>query len=101
MKERNIMSKPTKSDYLNYAGYSPRHYLVEICDCDYDENGMILNFATDTWECVDNTLEFVPVDTPLQLNIIKRHNGDKMEDIGISINGETGEIESSAKHFNN
>ena len=92
--------KPTKSDYLNYAGYSPRHYLVEICACVYDEEGMILDFAINTWECENNTLEFVPVDTPLQLNITKR-NGDKMEDIGISINGHTGEIESSAKHFNN
>ena len=59
---------------------------------------MILDFATKTWECAYNTLEFVPVDQPLQLNIMDR-NGDKMEDIGISINGETGEIECSAKHF--
>ena len=89
------MRKPTKTDYLNYAGYS-RSYQVEICACEYDENGNILDFATDGWD--EGEYEGVPVDTPLQLNIMDR-NGDKMEDIGISINGETGEIECSSKHF--
>ena len=89
------MSKPTKADYLAYAGYS-RSYQVEICACEYDSEGMILNFATDGWE--GRELRNVPVDQPLQLNIMGR-NGDKMEDIGVSINGETGEIECSSKHF--
>jgi len=89
------MRKPTKSDYLAYAGYS-RSYQVEVCACEYDENGNILDFATDSWEAGE--YEGVPVDQPLQLNIMDR-NGEKMEDIGISINGETGEIECSSKHF--
>lgn len=89
------MNKPTKADYLNYAGYS-RSYQVEICACVYDEEGMILDFAIAGWD--EGEYEGVPVDQPLQLNIMDR-NGDKVEDIGISINGETGEIESSAKHF--
>jgi len=89
------MRMPTKSDYLAYAGYS-RSYQVEVCACEYDSKGMILDFATDGWE--GRQLRNVPTDTPLQLNIMDR-NGDKMEDIGISINGETGEIECSSKHF--
>lgn len=89
------MRKPTKADYLAYAGYS-RSYQVEICACKYDEEGCILDFATAGWE--EGEYEGVPVDTPLQLNIMDR-NGDKEEDIGISINGETGEIECSSKHF--
>ena len=89
------MRMPTKADYLAYAGYS-RNHQVEICACEYDENGNILDFATDGWD--EGEYERVPVDTPLQLNIMDRH-GDKMEDIGISINGETGEIECSSKHF--
>ena len=89
------MRKPTKSDYLAYAGYS-RFYQVEICACKYDSDGMILDFATSSWEAGE--YEGVPVDQPLQLNILDR-NGDKMEDIAISINGETGEIECSSKHF--
>ena len=89
------MRMPTKSDYLDYAGY-PRSYQVEICACEYDENGCIIDFATDTWE--GRELRKVPVDTPLQLNIMNRH-GDKEEDIGISINGETGDIECCSKHF--
>jgi hypothetical protein len=88
------MRKPTKSDYLAYAGYS-RSYQVEICACKYDENGNILDFATDSWG--RGELRNVPVDQPLQLNILDR-NGEKMEDIGISIS-ETGEIECSSKHF--
>lgn len=89
------MRKPTKADYLKYAGYS-RSYQVEICECVYDEEGMILDFAIDGWD--EGEYEGVPVDQPLQLNIMDR-NGDKVEDIGISINGETGEIECSSKHF--
>lgn len=89
------MRKPTKAEYLAYAGY-PASFQVEICACEYDENGSILDFATAGWEGA--SLRNVPVETPLQLNIIDR-NGDKEEDIGISINGETGEIECSSKHF--
>jgi len=82
------MRKPTKQDYLSYAGY-PRSLKVEVCACEYDSQGNILDFATETWAGRD--LRSVPTDTPLQLNILDS-DGEKVEDLGITINGKTGEI---------
>ena len=73
---------PTQKDYLNFYGSGRK---VEVCECEYDSHGNILDFATSTYEGRD--LKNVPTNTPLQLNILDRH-GDKIEDILIHINAE-------------
>ena len=88
------MKRPTKSDYLAYAGYD-RSHKVEVVSCEYDPEGNIIDFATDGWE--GRLLRRVPINQPLQLCINDRTD-DRMEDILISITSE-GEVVDGGFHF--
>ena len=88
---------PTAQDYINYyASYEDANdYIIEICECEYDELGHILDFATNSYQ--DDDLNNVPINTPLQLNIM---NSDfsKIDDVCISITNE-GLVTNGKIHF--
>ena len=88
---------PTVQDYVDYyMSYEDADdYIIEICECEYDEHGNILDFATRSYQ--DDELASGPKNTPLQLNIMN-NEFSKIEDVCISIT-DTGLIVNGNIHF--
>lgn len=93
----SVINMPTAQDYINYyTSYeNANDYIIEICECEYDDHGNILDFATNSHQ--EDMLNNVPINTPMQLNIM---NSDfsKIDDVCISITND-GSIIDGKIHF--
>lgn len=91
------INMPTVQDYVDYyMSYEDADdYIIEICECEYDTDGSILDFATNSYQ--DDDLDNVPINTPLQLNIMN-NEFSKIDDVCISIT-DTGLIVDGKIHF--
>jgi len=88
---------PTVQDYVDYyMSYEDADdYIIEICECEYDEKGLILDFATNSYQ--DDELNNVPINKPLQLNIMNL-DFSKIDDVCISIT-DNGLVTNGSTHF--
>ena len=93
----SVINMPTAQDYINYyTSYeNANDYIVEICECEYDEKGLILDFATNSYQ--DDELNNVPINKPLQLNIMNL-DFSKIDDVCISITND-GLVTNGSTHF--